>query len=375
VQIDRVSDPLTDRPAHPPARTLVAMSGGVDSAVAALLTMREAEGESEDVVAVTLELWADPDNDGSRSCCSAESVRLARDLAHRIGLPHLSLDMRAEFRAGVVEPWLADHAAGLTPYPCARCNGSVRLDGMLELAERLGAQKLVTGHYARIVHEEGDRLPLLRAAVDRRKDQSYALAALSRDSLARMRFPLGELEKEEVRRIAVQAMLPVARRPDSQDLCFLAGTSQRRFLARHGGLGEREGRVLHSDGDLLGSHQGAHAFTVGQRHGLGIGGREPLYVLGTDTAANTVTVGGREELRTQAIAIRDAVLHVDGSRVDAVRTQYRARPLSCALEGAPAAGDHDCLGVRLAEPSLRAAPGQLACLYSGEAVVGHGTIV
>lgn len=351
-------------------RMLVAMSGGVDSAVAALLSLRE----SSDVVAVTLELWADQDNDGSRSCCSAESVRLARDLAHRIGLPHFSLDMRAEFRTGVVEPWLSDHAAGLTPYPCVRCNGSVRLDGMLELAGRLGAQRLVTGHYARIVWQEGDALPLLGAALDRRKDQSYALAALARSSLARMRFPLGEMEKEEVRKIAEHAMLAVARRPDSQDLCFLAGTTPRRFLARHGGLRERDGRVLRSDGEVLGSHRGAHSFTVGQRHGLGIGGGEPLYVLATDTTANTVTVGAREELRTQTIAIRDAVLHRDGDRVDAMKIRYRGTPLPCELDDDPQAGAHERLIALMERPVERTAAGQLACLYSGEVVVGHGTI-
>jgi tRNA-specific 2-thiouridylase len=348
-----------------PGRALVAMSGGVDSAVAALITL----GEAEDAVAVTLELWADPENDGQRSCCSAESVRHARGLAHRLGLPHFSLDMRAEFRAGVVEPWLADHAAGLTPYPCVRCNGSVRLDGMLDLARSLGAECLVTGHYARIAEQR-----LLRGARDRRKDQSYALAALSRDSLARMRFPLGELEKQEVRELAEQAELSVARRPDSQDLCFLAGTNPRDFLARHGGLGEREGEILDQDGAVLGHHRGAHAFTIGQRHGLGIGGAAPLYVLSTDPASNTVTVGAREALATETILVRDAVLHRDGEQVDAVKIRYMGRPLACALDGAPGAGVHASLRVSLSEPIERTAAGQLACFYAEDLVLGHGTI-
>jgi tRNA-specific 2-thiouridylase len=293
-------------------RALVAMSGGVDSAVAALITL----GQSEDVVAVTLELWADPYNDGERSCCSAQAVRGARALAHELGLPHLSLDLRSEFRAGVVEPWLAEHAAGRTPYPCVRCNGSVRLDGMLDLATRLGAQSLVTGHYARVA-EADDGLPLLRIATDRSKDQSYALAALSRDSLARMRFPLGGLRKDEVRALAGEAELAVAQRPDSQDLCFLAGTTQREFLARHGGLHERPGEIVACDGRVLGRHRGSHAYTIGQRHGLRIGGGEPLYVLATDQAANTVTVGERGQLATGTIAMRDAVLHRDGDCVQA----------------------------------------------------------
>ena len=187
-------------------RTLVAMSGGVDSAVAALLVSQA----GEDAVAVTLELWSDPENDGDLSCCSAQAVRGARDLAHSLGMPHLSIDLRAEFRAGVVEHWLADHAAGLTPNPCVRCNGNVRLDAMIELADRLGARCLATGHYARVV--EHGPAPLLRTAVDAAKDQSYVLAGLSPGSLARLRFPLGDLHKPEVRAIAERAGLAVAAR-------------------------------------------------------------------------------------------------------------------------------------------------------------------
>src|SRR5881409_2449789 len=184
-----------------PGRTLVAMSGGVDSAVAALLC-------GGDAVAVTLELWASPENDAETSCCSASAVRSARALAHGMGLPHFTLDLRAEFRAGVVEPWLREHAAGLPPNPCVRCNGGVRLDAMLDFAERVGAGGgLATGHYARVT-DDG----LLRAAADPAKDQSYMLAALPRESARRMRFPLGELTKPQVRARAEEAGLPVARR-------------------------------------------------------------------------------------------------------------------------------------------------------------------
>src|SRR3954449_70865 len=254
------------------ARTLVAMSGGVDSAVAALLC-----GRDGDTVAVTLELWASPENDAERSCCSASAVRFARDLAHGMGLPHFTLDLREEFRAGVVEPWLRDHAAGLTPNPCIRCNGSVRLDAMLDFADRVGAGRLATGHYARLT-DEG----LLRCAADPAKDQAYMLAALPADSLRRMRFPLGALTKPEVRALAEEAELPVAQRPDSQDLCFLAGTGRREFLARHSGMRERPGRIVDRAGRTLGRHRGHTDFTVGQRRGIGLGGGEPIYVLATD---------------------------------------------------------------------------------------------
>jgi tRNA-specific 2-thiouridylase len=336
-----------------PERTLVAMSGGVDSAVAAL---RCGEG-----AAVTLELWRDPANDADRSCCSASAVRGARALAHTMGLPHFTLDLRDEFRAGVVDPWLADHAAGLTPNPCVRCNGSVRLDAMLAFADRIGAGTLSTGHYAR-------RTPdgLLRLAADPAKDQAYMLAGLSRESLARLRFPLGDLTKAQVRAIAAEHDLPVASKPDSQDLCFLAGTGRAAFLARHGDLGERPGDIVDAGGHVIGRHRGAHHFTVGQRRGLEVGGTpEPLYVLRTDAGANTVTVGPRAALATRAVRVRDARLHGPAAEVDAVKLRYRAPAVPCSLDG-------DTVALR--EPVDAAAPGQTAVFLRGDAVLGCATI-
>lgn len=345
-------------------RTLVAMSGGVDSAVAALLVSRS----GAEAVAVTLELWADAENDGEASCCSAQAVRGARELAHALGMAHLSIDLRAEFRAGVVEGWLADHGAGLTPNPCVRCNGNVRLDAMLELGERLGSQALATGHYARVE----DRL--LRMAADVAKDQSYVLSALAPESLARLRFPLGAMRKEHVRELAAEAGLSVARKPDSQDLCFLAGTRHGDFLERHGGLGNRPGPIVDRAGVVLGEHRGAHVYTVGQRHGLGIGAPQPFYVLATDTTANTVTVGPRDALLSQSLPVRELTLHRHGARVDGVRVRSHGRRFACRIERELAAGRHARAKIALAEPAERTAPGQVACLYAGDVVVGYGTI-
>jgi tRNA-specific 2-thiouridylase len=356
-----------------PHRALVAMSGGVDSAVAALLLARD----GEQAVGVTLELWSDAENDGELSCCSAQAVRGARELAHELGMAHLSIDLRAEFRAGVVDGWLADHAAGLTPNPCVRCNGNVRLDAMLELGERLGAGTLATGHYARVEHAPTDAPtvgPTLRLAADAAKDQSYVLSALARDSLARMRFPLGELRKEQVRELAAQAGLAVARKRDSQDLCFLAGTRHADFLARHGGLTERPGAIVDVEGERLGEHRGAHAYTVGQRHGLGLGGGRPLYVLSTDARSNTVMVGPRSALLSDRVPVRGLTLHRDAACVDAVRVRSHGRRLPCRVEEQLEAGTHACASVVLDAPAERTAPGQIACLYAGELVVGHGTI-
>jgi len=344
-----------------PSRTLVAMSGGVDSAVAALLVQRS----GREAVAVTLELWRDPANDAEASCCSAHAVRLARSVAHRMGLPHFTLDLRAAFAAGVVAPFLADHAAGLTPNPCVRCNGNVRLDAMLAFADGLGATDLATGHYARVTPDG-----LLRAAADPAKDQSYMLAALGPGSLARMRFPLGELRKPEVRELARAAGLPVADKRESQDLCFLAGTGKSAFLARHGGLQERPGAIVDRAGRTLGRHRGQQLFTIGQRKGLGVAGEEPLYVLAKDREANTVTVGTRAELATTEVTVRDAVLHRPGAEVDRVKLRYRTVPLPCRID----AVEGGRLALHLAEPVDGAAPGQVACLMRGDVVVGHGVI-
>jgi tRNA-uridine 2-sulfurtransferase len=351
-------------------RTLVAMSGGVDSAVAALRCAREAE-----TVAVTLELWSDPENDGERSCCSASAVAQARALAHGMGLPHFTIDLRDEFRSGVVEPFIAGFVAGETPNPCVGCNGHVRLDAMLELAARLGCERLATGHYARTAEADHPSGPLLRAAADPAKDQTYMLAALAPASLARLRFPLGELTKPEVRAIAAHAGLPVASKLDSQDLCFMAGTDRSRFLARHGAVREARGELVDTRGNVVGHHDGQHRFTVGQRRGLGVpAAGEPLYVLDKDPSRNRVTVGPRQALQTTTVPVRNVRLHRDGVRVDRVKLRYRSRPIPCRIAGDPEAGRHAALTLELEQPVDGAAPGQLACLMDGDVVVGWGTI-
>ena len=350
-------------------RTLVAMSGGVDSAVAALLCARSGE-----TLAVTLELWSDPENDAELSCCSASAVAQARALAHSQGIAHFTIDLRQEFRAGVVDPFIAGYASGETPNPCVGCNGHVRLDAMLELADRLGCDALATGHYARIAEPADPRGPLLHVAADPAKDQTYMLAALSPASLARMRFPLGDLTKPEVRAAASAAGLPVAAKADSQDLCFLAGTDRARFLSRHGGVADGDGEIVDQAGRVLARHRGQHRFTVGQRRGIGIASGEPLYVLDKDAASGRVLVGPRRALRTSRVVVRGARLHRDGARVDRVKLRYRSTPLPARLTGDPAAGRHQTLAIELAEPVDGAAPGQLACLMDGDLVVGWGTI-
>ncbi len=348
-------------------RVLVALSGGVDSAVAAL---RERERGAE-VVAVTLKLWSDRRTDAAKSCCSPLAVLGARDVAHSLGIPHLTLDLEPRFREAVVGSFIDGYRAGRTPNPCVVCNGELRIDAMLALADRLGAESLATGHYARLV-DDGEG-PLLAGAADPAKDQTYMLSGLAPASLARLRFPLADLEKPRVRAIAAEAGLAVASKAESQDLCFLAGEGKRAFLRRHGGLGERPGEIVDRSGRRLGSHRGHHEFTVGQRRGLGVGSHEPLYVLATDAATNTVVAGSSEELATRRVAVREATLHRPGGRVDRVLLRYHSRPLACELP-AVEAGEHPELELSLAEPAYGVAPGQTACLLSGDLVVGRATI-
>jgi len=348
-----------------PRRTLVAMSGGVDSAAAAQLAI----DAGDEVLAVTLELWSDPATDGELSCCSPQAVTGARALAHRMGIPHVTLDMRARFRAEVVDGFIAGYADGVTPNPCVRCNGHVRFDAMLDLATRLGAARLATGHYARIARDGHG--PLIRTATDSRKDQSYMLAKLDPGQLDRLSFPLGGLTKGAVRELARDAGLPVADKRESQDLCFVAGLGGRAFLRRHGGPRlRRAGEIVDAEGRVLGRHDGQHDFTVGQRRGLNLSGPEPLYVIGKDAASNRVTVGPRAALATTHVRLEDARLHRPAGEVRQVRLRYHAKPLRCRAR--PGAGG--AIELELAEPAEAAAPGQLACLMRDDCVVGEGTI-
>ena len=351
-----------------PDRVLVGMSGGVDSAVAALLA-REAGHE---VVAVTLKLWADPATDGTKACCSPAAVVSARALAQTMGFPHLTLDMEERFRAAVVGDFLEENDRGRTPNPCVRCNGIVRFDAMLALADRVGAAGLVTGHYARIERDGGGSL--LARAADDHKDQTYMLSALPPAVLERVRFPLGSLRKSEVRELARSAGMPVAEKKESQDLCFMAGTTRAEFLSRHSQSSDQAGDVVDRRGRVLGRHRGHRHYTVGQRRGLGVASPEPLYVLAKDGRTNRVTVGGHDELAMRRVRVSRATLYRDGDRIDRVRLRYRSEPVACEVENGPAAGAHETLTVLLQEPIHGVAPGQTACLLEGDRVLGFGTI-
>jgi tRNA-specific 2-thiouridylase len=345
-----------------PARVAVAMSGGVDSAVA-LLRVRDAGHEP---VGVTLRLWTDPAGRSSeRACCSPESVLAARQTCHRLGLPHVTLDLRESFREAVVGPFVRGYARGETPNPCIRCNGSFRFAELLAFTRRIGAARLATGHYARIVEHRG-RLLLARGA-DPAKDQSYMLARLDPRYLDRLWFPLGDQGKEETRAEASAAGLAAAGRPESQEACFLAGDDYRDFLARHG-LGSREGPVLDEQGRELARHEGFWRFTPGQRRGLGVSTGGPAYALRTDPRTNTVFVGPRESLARTEVSAATGRLFVPVRRAEA-KLRYRS-PAATATVSPLARG----FRLMLDRPVYGVAVGQAVVLYEGDAVVGAGLI-
>jgi tRNA-uridine 2-sulfurtransferase len=346
------------RAAPKPGRVAVAMSGGVDSAVALL---RAGPG----AIGVTLRLWLDPQGpDAERACCSPEAVLAARATCHRLGLPHVTLDLREEFRRAVVEPFVRGYAAGRTPNPCIRCNGSFRFAELLAFAERAGAERLATGHYARIVEHRGKLL--LARGVAAGKDQSYMLATLDPALLERMCFPLGGQTKDETRAEAARAGLAAANRAESQEACFLAGADYRDFLGRQG-AGAADGAVVDEAGRELGRHTGFWRFTPGQRRGLGVATGEPLYALRTDARTNTVVAGPRSSLAVRRVEARGR-LHVDVRRAD-VKLRYRSPAVAAEVAAVP-----NGFSLDLVEPAFAVARGQAAVLYEGDVVVGSGMV-
>ncbi len=342
-----------------PGRVAVAMSGGVDSAVAFLRARPNAIG-------VTLRLWLDPAGPSAeRACCSPAAVVAARMTCHGLGLPHVTLDLRERFREKVVRPFVAGYATGLTPNPCTRCNGSFRFDELVAFAGRAGADALWTGHYARIEQRAGRRL--IARAADAAKDQSYMLATVPPALLDRVAFPLGSETKQHVRAEASSAGLAVAERAESQEACFLAGDDYRAFLERQG-LRREDGPIVDEEGRELGRHDGSWRYTTGQRRGLGVPGTEPLYALRIDHTTNTVVVGQRGSLDVLQVEV-DGRLYVPVSRAEA-KLRYRSPGVAATVEPT-AAG----FVLHLQRPASAVAPGQVAVLYDDDVVVGAGTIV
>jgi tRNA-uridine 2-sulfurtransferase len=339
-------------------RIAVAMSGGVDSAV----SLHRAGASA---VGVTLRLWLDPNGPtADRACCSPDAVIKARETCHALGIPHVTLDLREAFRDAVVRMFVDGYAAGITPNPCMRCNGGFRFAALVGFAERAGADVLWTGHYARLVERDGTRL--VARGIDGRKDQSYMLATVDPALLARVGFPLGEQTKEQVRAEAEAAGLAAARRPESQEACFLAGGDYRSFLERNG-VESIPGDIVDEHGAILGRHDGLWRFTPGQRRGLGIASPDPLFALRSDTATNTLVVGPRHALEARTVVARGR-LYVPVERADA-KLRYRSPAV-----GAAVTPTDEGFALELDQPVEAVARGQVAVLYDEDVVVGAGVI-
>lgn len=347
-------------------RAVVAMSGGVDSSVAAALMKQD----GWDVTGIMLKLWKSEEANNDSGCCSLDAAEDARRVAQVLDIPFYVLNFADEFSAAVIDNFTRQYAAGLTPNPCVECNRSIKFAALLDRARQYGAEVLATGHHVRATCSDG-RYRLLRAR-DRDKDQSYVLYMLGQAELEMARFPVGEYSKPEIRTIAAELGLRTAGKPESQDLCFVPGGDTHRFLAARVPEGSVSGPILTPDGRELGSHRGFAHYTVGQRKGLGVGVGLPLYVTEVRPRDNAVVVDAAGGRPVDRMSLGNVCFVGDvpaGEFRTSVMTRYRGAevPATVALTGSTAE-------VRFDQPQRRPAPGQTAVFYDGEQVVGGGTI-
>lgn len=352
-------------------RVVVAMSGGVDSSVAAALLVEQ----GYEVVGMMMRLWSDEAMGGEthNRCCTPEQMDDARRIADQIGIPFYVLDTKDVFRNTVVQYFIDQHREGFTPNPCLECNRHIRFEWLQKNALALDADCLATGHYARIDQDE-QGLYRLRKGLDENKDQSYVLSVMGQEQLSKAKFPVGEFPKSEVRELAKKYGLNVASKKDSQDLCFLGNGDYRQFLSLHAPDVMQAGPIVRKNGEVLGEHNGLSNYTIGQRKGLGISSDEPLFVLAMNPYKNALVVGTRDELGRDSFTA-NRVNWVSGSiptkafQAD-VKIRYKSKPQSAWIEPL----DEDRIRVRLDEPIRDISPGQGAILYAGDVCLGGGNI-
>lgn len=351
-------------------RALIAMSGGVDSSVAAFLT----KSGGYDCVGCTMKLYHNEDigNSKAHTCCSLEDIEDARAVAYRIGMPYYVFNFSYDFRDKVMEKFVRSYESGLTPNPCIDCNRYMKFDKLYDRAEILGCDYVVTGHYARIEWENGRFL--LKKALDISKDQSYVLYTMTQEQLAHTLFPLGTLSKTQVRGIAEQQHFSNARKPDSQDICFVPDGNYAGFMERYTGKTYPTGDFLDENGNVAGHHNGAVRFTVGQRKGLGLAMGKPVYVIDKNMEKNTVTVGDERFLYQKRLIASDMNWIVLNAPSETFRAKAKTRYRQTEQPATVTVIDRDKIQLEFDEPQRALTKGQAVVLYEGDTVIGGGTI-
>jgi tRNA-specific 2-thiouridylase len=347
-------------------KAVIAMSGGVDSSVAAVLSLER----GYDCIGVTLKLYR-----GESRCCSLQDVNDAKAVAFRLGMPHYVLNFTGDFDEQVIRRFAAVYEQGGTPNPCIDCNRYIKFNLLLLRARQLDFDYLVTGHYARIERDPAGGRFLLRKALDDKKDQSYVLYCLTQEQLERVRFPLGELSKSEVRKIAGQKQLVNAAKSDSQDICFVPDGDYGTFIEGYTGRTYPAGDIIDLEGRVLGKHRGIIRYTIGQRRGLGVAANTPVYVADKSAANNTVTLGPESSLYSKTLIANDLNLIACAEIKKPMRVTVKTRYLQSEQSATAEQTGEDTLRVEFDKPQRAVTPGQAAVLYDGDVVIGGGTIV
>lgn len=360
--------PITNTPTTKPPRVVVAMSGGVDSSVAAALLVEQ----GYEVIGMMMRLWSEPGQEMFNRCCTPDQMADARQIAGQLGIPFYVVDVKDYFRQTIVQFFLDEHSQGRTPNPCIECNREIRFSYLYDRAMSLDADFLATGHYAQIIETKNGYE--LYQGVDAHKDQSYVLHMLSQEQLAHIKFPVGSYTKAEVRALAEKYNLLTAKKSDSMDLCFLAGDDYRNFLTRHTPDAMRPGLILDTAGNILGEHNGLPNYTIGQRKGLGVTSPEPLFVIRKDAVQNTLILGTRAEVGQQQITVRH-VSWLSGQPPAApltaeVKIRYKAKAVQATVEALP----DQRARITFADPVFGPTAGQGAIFYQGARCLGGGLI-